>query len=173
MITLDISKAFDRFWHKALIYKLPSFGFYPSLCSFISNFFSDRSIGAVVDGHCSFLKLINSDVPQGSITHSFPIIHQWLSQSYSVSYPPICWWLYLALLQVFLKTPKPETGINDSRGNATERLTFNFSSIWDWARENLVLFNASKTQFLHLFIRQNLPDNCLPLYTEHPWAIFY
>ena len=63
-IALDISKAFDRVWHKALISKLPSFGFYPSLCNLISDFLSNRSIAAVVDGHCSSFKSINSGVPQ-------------------------------------------------------------------------------------------------------------
>ena len=65
-------------WPKALISKLPSFGFYP-LCSFISNFLSDLSIAAVVDGHCSSPKPINSGVPQDSVplpTLSIPIIHQ-------------------------------------------------------------------------------------------------
>ena len=66
-VALDISKAFDRVWHKALISKLPSFGFYPSFCSFISNFLSGRSISAVVDGHCSSPKSINSGVPQGFV----------------------------------------------------------------------------------------------------------
>merc|ERR1712035_278289 len=66
-IALDISKAFDRVWHKSLISKLLSYGFYPSLCSFISSFFSDRSIAVVVDGHCSSPKPINSGVPQGSV----------------------------------------------------------------------------------------------------------
>ncbi len=37
-VALDKSKAFDRVWHKSLLSKLPSFGFYPSLCSFISRF---------------------------------------------------------------------------------------------------------------------------------------
>ena len=53
---------FDRVWHKTLIYKLPFFGFYPSLCSFISNFLSDCSIAAVIDGHCSSPKPMNSGV---------------------------------------------------------------------------------------------------------------
>ncbi|KAL7629924.1 UNVERIFIED_CONTAM: hypothetical protein RMT77_019957, partial [Armadillidium vulgare] len=30
-VEMDISKAFDRAWHIALISKLPSFGVYPSL----------------------------------------------------------------------------------------------------------------------------------------------
>ncbi len=64
---LDMSKAFDRVWHKSLLSKLPSFGFYPSLCSFISRFLSGRSISAIVDRHCSTPKPINSGVPQGSV----------------------------------------------------------------------------------------------------------
>src|ERR1044072_4038033 len=48
-LALDISKAFDRVWHKALISKLPSFGIYPSLCDLLSEFLSGRSIAAVVD----------------------------------------------------------------------------------------------------------------------------
>src|ERR1044072_2662195 len=66
-VALDISKAFDRVWHKALISKLPSFGIYPSLCDFLSDFLSGRSIAAVVDGHRSSFKSINSGVPQGSV----------------------------------------------------------------------------------------------------------
>ncbi len=66
-VALDSSKAFNRAWHMSLLFKLPSFSFYPSLCSFISSFLSDRSISAVVDGHCSSPKSINSGVPQGSV----------------------------------------------------------------------------------------------------------
>ncbi len=66
-VALDISKAFDRVWHKSSLSKLPSRGFYPSLCTFISSFFLGRSISVVVDGHCSKTKSINSGVPQGSV----------------------------------------------------------------------------------------------------------
>ncbi len=66
-VTLDIWKAFDRVWHKSLLSKLPSCGFYPSLCTFVSSFLSGRSISAVVDGYCSKPKSINSGVPHGSV----------------------------------------------------------------------------------------------------------
>ncbi len=66
-VSLDISKAFDRVWSKSLHFKLPSFSFCPWLCSFISSFFSGRSVSGVVDDHCCSPKLINSGVPHGSV----------------------------------------------------------------------------------------------------------
>ncbi len=55
----DISKTFNRAWHKSLLYKLPSFGFHPSLCSFVSSFICGRSISVVVDGQCSSPKVFH------------------------------------------------------------------------------------------------------------------
>ena len=66
-VGLDISKAFDRVWHKSSISKLSSYGFYSSLCTFISDSLFDRSIAAIVDGHYSYSKPINSGVPQGFV----------------------------------------------------------------------------------------------------------
>ncbi len=66
-VSLDISKAFDRVWHKSLFSKLTSFGFYTSFCLFISSFLSGRTISAVVHGHCSIPKPINNGVPQGFV----------------------------------------------------------------------------------------------------------
>ncbi len=66
-VALDMSKAFDRVWHKSLLSKPPSYGFYPSLCTFTSSFLSECSISAVVDGYCSTTITINSGVPQGSV----------------------------------------------------------------------------------------------------------
>ncbi len=97
-VSLDISKAFDRVWHKCLLSKLPSFGFYPSFCSFISSFLSGRSISAAVDRHCSSPKPINSGVPHGSVLlPTLPFVHQWSSFYNTLSYPFKCWWLHFAL----------------------------------------------------------------------------
>ncbi len=81
---LDISKAFDRIWHKALLSKFPSFGFYPSLCTLISSFLSDRSIAAIVDGHCSTRKTINSGVPQGSVL-SLTLLLMFINNLFSIA----------------------------------------------------------------------------------------
>ena len=66
MISLDISKAFDRVWHKGLLAKLPMFGLHQTLIKWIYGFLSDRSIAVRVDGFLSNLHSINAGVPQGS-----------------------------------------------------------------------------------------------------------
>ena len=67
VVALDISKAFDRVWHKALLAKLPAYGFTPFFCKLISNFLSNRFISVVVDGATSASFLASSGVHQGSV----------------------------------------------------------------------------------------------------------
>jgi len=67
VISLDISKAFDRVWHTGLLAKLPMFGLHHTLIKCISSFLSDRSIAIRVDGYLSNPHSINSGVLQGSV----------------------------------------------------------------------------------------------------------
>ena len=67
VISLDISKAFDRVWYKSLLAKLPMFGLHHTLINWIGSFLSDRSIAVRVDGFLSNLHSINAGLPQGSV----------------------------------------------------------------------------------------------------------
>ena len=67
VISLDISKAFDRIWHTGLLAKLPMLGLHHTLINWIGSFLSDRSIAVRVDGFLSNLHSINGAVPQGSV----------------------------------------------------------------------------------------------------------
>ena len=67
VVALDISKAFDRIWHKALLAKLPVYGFTSSFCKLISSFLSNCFLSVVVDGATSASFLVSSVVPQGSV----------------------------------------------------------------------------------------------------------
>ena len=67
VVALDISKAFDRVWHKALLAKLPAYSFTPSFCKLITSFLSNRFISVVVDGATSASFPVSSGVPQGSV----------------------------------------------------------------------------------------------------------
>ena len=53
VISLDISQAFDRVWHKGLLAKLHIFGLQPTLITWIASFLSGRSIVIRVDGFLS------------------------------------------------------------------------------------------------------------------------
>ena len=166
-VSLDILKAFDRDYHESLISKLPSYGFYPSLCIFISNLLSNRSIAAVVDGHCSFPKPINSGVSRGCFL-SPTVFLLFINDLLNLTQCPIHFYADDITLHFLMSYNRLSTQqeLNDSRRNAIRRLTSDLSIVSDWGRTNLVLFNVSKTQFLQLSTGHNFPDNYLFFFND-------
>ena len=67
VVALDISKAFDKVWHKGLLHKLSSYGIGGNLYAVIKSFLSGRSLKVVINGQSSEAHAINAGVPQGSI----------------------------------------------------------------------------------------------------------
>ena len=63
----DISKAFDRVWHRGLLYKLESAGISGSLLSWFKDYLNDRKQRVVLPGSASSWAFIKTGVPQGSI----------------------------------------------------------------------------------------------------------
>ena len=49
----DVSKAFDRKWHKGLLYKLKGAGITGSLLSWFTNYLNNRSQRVALPGACS------------------------------------------------------------------------------------------------------------------------
>ena len=66
-VTLDISKAFDRVWHAALLHRLKSYGISGQIFDLISSFLSNRRLRVVLDGKSSQEYTVNVGIPQGSI----------------------------------------------------------------------------------------------------------
>ena len=157
-IALDISKAFDRVWHKSLVSKLPSYGFYPSICTFISNFLSGRSIAAVVDGHCSSSKPINSGVPQGSVL-SPTLFLLFINDLLNCTSNPIHSYADDSTLHLSIRFPQRPTQqmLQQAREVAMAHLNSDLAHISNWGKSNLVKFNSSKTQFMHITMRRNTP----------------
>lgn len=66
-IFCDISKAFDRVWHKGLLFKLQNVGISGCLLQWFSSYLSGRKQRVVIPGASSDWANIQAGVPQGSI----------------------------------------------------------------------------------------------------------
>jgi hypothetical protein len=58
----DISKAFDRVWHKGLIYKLKCISISDRLSSWLSSYLKDKRQRVILPGCRSFLNFIAAGV---------------------------------------------------------------------------------------------------------------
>ena len=66
-VFLDISKAFDKVWHKGIIFKLQQNGISGKLLRVLSDFLKDRKQRVILNGQFSSWTSVNAGVPQGSI----------------------------------------------------------------------------------------------------------
>ncbi len=112
------------------------------------------SVYAVIDGYCCKPISINSDFHQGSDL-SPTLFVLFINDPLSITESPIHSYADDSTLQysITFKSLPSQIELHDALVDATERLASDPSIISDWGRRNLVSFNASKTQFLHLSIR--------------------
>ena len=67
VVFYDISKAFDRVWHRGLIHKLNSVGLSGCLIDWLSDYLDNRQQRVCLQNCTSTWQTINAGVPQGSI----------------------------------------------------------------------------------------------------------
>ena len=67
VVFLDISKAFDRVWHKGLLTKLHNFGIRGRLLDWFTDYLKERYQRVVLSGQCSDWAELKSGVPQGAV----------------------------------------------------------------------------------------------------------
>ena len=67
VVFLDISKAFDRVWHKGLLAKLRAIGFSENIVEWFSSYLDNRKQRVCLGGIASAWLSILAGVPQGSI----------------------------------------------------------------------------------------------------------
>ena len=159
VVALDISKAFDRVWHKALLAKLPAYSFTPSFCKLISIFLSNRFIYVVVDGATFASFPVSSGVPQGSVLSPTlfllfinDLLHATASDVHSFANDS-----NLHKSSSFQCQPSSNAR-SQSRLAMSSTINSDLQSISEWGTRNLVKFNTSKTQLLTISL-SNTPSN--------------
>ena len=152
-------KAFDRVWHKALLAKLPAYGFTPSFCKLISSFLSNRYISVVVDGATSASFPVSSGVPQGSVLSPTlfllfinDLLHATASDVHSFADDS-----NLHKSSSFHCQPSSNAR-SQSRLAISSTINSDLRSISEWGTRNLVKFNTSKTQLSTISL-SNTPSN--------------
>ena len=157
VISLDISKSFDRVWHKGLLAKLPMFGLHHTLINWIGSFLSDRSIAVRVDGFLSNLHSINAGVPQGSVISPvlFILFINDLFTSTSSSIHSFADDTFLSSSFSFNPNDRASTDIQLHRKISASLLSNDLTVIEKWGKENLISFNQSKTKQAVLSRKRN------------------
>ena len=70
IVFFDLSEAFDKVWHKGLLYKLRNLGVKDPSLSWFHHYLTDRKQRVVIEGQSSSRLNIEAGVPQGSIALS-------------------------------------------------------------------------------------------------------
>ena len=143
-VSLDISKAFDRVWHEALLNKLPAYGLPPEFCSWVSDFLRERSIRVVLDGYSSDLVAINAGVPQGSVLSAtlFLLHINDLFTDGLIGYADDS-----TIVDRYISNARASSvEIQNLRESMIGRVDLTLRRVSNWGDTNLVKFNPSKTQ---------------------------
>ncbi|MCG7869675.1 MAG: endonuclease/exonuclease/phosphatase family protein [Candidatus Thiodiazotropha taylori] len=142
----DISKAFDRVWHRGLLYKLRRIGISGSLLSWFANYLKDRRQRVVLPGASSNWSSINAGVPQGSILG------------------PLLFLIYIndiveninSSIRLFADDTSLYIIVDDPT-DAAITLNSDLYKIHKWATDWLVSFNPSKSESLIFSRKINKP----------------
>ena len=145
MIFCDITKAFDRVWHKGLLHKCRSLGITGRLLEWLKDYLSERKQRVNVDGTFSDWNGILAGVPQGSVLGPllFLIFINDLPNEMSNHVK-----LFADDTTLFLEF--------DSQNNIAMEASQqrDIKMLEKWAKKWLVTFNPSKTECVTFHTRQ-------------------
>jgi len=144
IVFLDISKAFDKVWHKGLVCKLEAVGIKGNLLQWIKSYLQGREQRVVIEGHCSEWKEISAGVPQGSVLG------------------PLLFIIYINDIVSGLKS-RPYLYADDTtlfetvsnRADSADRLNLDLNMIVDWSNKWKVTMNPTKSKSITFSLKPN------------------
>src|SRR5699024_1843053 len=141
VVALDITKAFDRVWHEALVHKVSAYGVGNRFVCWLSSFLKSRSIRVVIDGFSSDLKSINAGVPQGSVL-SPTLFLIFINDLLSLTANPIYSFADDSSLchSYSFSRPPSSSAVENRRRNMNDSLNDDLVKIIEWGKSNRVEF---------------------------------
>ena len=156
VVSLDISKAFDKVWHKGLLFKLKQCGIQGNILGVISSYLSDRWQCVLINGQFSDWLKILAGVPQGSVLGSLLFL-MFINDITTV--------VTNCNVRLFANDTCLFTTVKDHRESA-ELINQDLKSIKESAKQWLVTFSPSKTGSMVVSLKPHAQNS-------HPRLIFY
>ena len=149
VVFLDISKAFDRVWHKGLLYKLHRPGISGNLLKWLQSYLSDRRQRVIINGQNSDWKNVTAGVPQGSVLGPLLFLLYINDLSYEIQNCNIRFFADDTCLFINI----------DNRTEAAERINDDLIRVKNWADKWLVNFSPTKTKSLIISNKHDRQSN--------------
>ena len=152
MVFLDAAKAFDKVWHKGLLFKLRQVGIEGKVLNWLSTYLENRRQQVVINGCNSSVLPVKAGVPQGSVLGPllFLVFFNDITQGID------------STMSLF-----PDDSILgsivDDPNISGQTLNKDLEKLWSWATRWQVKFNPSKAELV-LFSTKCKPLAHPPLY---------
>mgnify|MGYP002634107685 CR=1 FL=1 len=144
MIFCDISKAFDRLWHKGLLEKIKTYGIKGNLLGWIENYLSNRRQKVLLKNSESAFGTLKAGVPQGSVLG--PLLFLMFINDIADE------------IQCLVRLFADDSSLMYSSNNALDierRLNEDLQTLNDWSKQWLVDFNPQKTEYMVFNFRKD------------------
>ena len=155
-IYLDYAKAFDKVDHQLLLAKLKLYGFPDQLLNWVCSFLTGRTQNVVLDGVHSYVSMIISGVPQGTVLG------------------PILFILFINDMESCVKHSKIRFFADDTRISKqitceadVPLLQEDLDSVIAWSHRNNMMLHEDKFEFIIHPHQPNSPLAQLPFVNEH------
>ena len=136
-VYLDFAKAFDKVDHQLLLKKLDAIGIKGKMLKWLKAFLSNRKQQVVVDGFKSFIWIVLSGVPQGSVLG--PILFLIFINDIGSS-------LQKCSLKSFADDTKLSLAISSQ--DDAHKLQSDLNKVMKWAETNNMALNEDKFEFM-------------------------
>ena len=152
MVFLDATKAFDKVWHKGLLFKLRQVGIEGMVLNWLSSYLENRRQQVVINGCNSSVFPVKAGVPQGSVLGPllFLVIFNDITQGID------------STMSLFADDSSLGSIVDDPNISA-QTLNKDLEKLWLWATRWQVKFIPSKTEVV-LFSTKRKPLAHPPLY---------